>query len=418
MAWVFWLLGTLYYLYQFFFRTVFSTLGDEIITKFHISVPDLSTFFAVSMIAYALMQVPAGMLLDRFGTRKVLTMALSLLASGAILVGLTESYTVALLGRVFMGMGSAFGFVGTCKIAAMWFPIHMMGFLLGTTIFLGGLCGGFSKHIYQALPQHWDLVESMVGIGSVGLLLALLVGVVLREKKDPTELSDVSATPFFSNLKFVITNPQILLAASFTFFAYLPVSIVGDTWGPLAFERIFGATNEAAEQTGTFFYIAYAFGALSYSSLAALTKQPRRLLMVQSLATSFFLYFLLVETSLGKDSFWGVPGFLILSSLVGFNAGGVALSFPIGCSHASPRISATVVGLINMFCMISGGLFSKLIAILLRYFWDGTLDEHGQPLFSDVVFHHAFKPLFATSLISFGLLLFMRVGTPRPPEKL
>ncbi len=414
MIWIYWLLGAMCYFYQFVFRTIFGTLGDDITAKFQLSVTDLSTFFAASMIAYPLMQIPAGILLDKYGPRKMLSIAMASLAFGVLIVSLTTSFPLAIAGRVLMGAGAAFCFIGTSKIVTIWFPLRMMGFLLGTTVFLGGMGGAFSRRLYDAFPKSWDFDQSLLNMGLCGLFLAAMIAFLLREKKHPSVGSSgahpIKQTHFIEDLRLILTNKQILAAGVFTFFAYLPISIIGDSWGPMAFQNIFNVSKELADQTLTYFYIAFAFGSLFYSTIATTLERIRYVLIFEFGMAFLFLYVLLGHTSVGSASYFGIPGFLILNSIIGFNLGGVALAFPIGCSHASKEISATIIGVMNMLCMVSGGLFSKLVGSILESHWDGKLAEDGTQIFSAAAFQSAFQPLLITSFIAFAILFFLRPG--------
>lgn len=413
MVWIYWLLGTTCYFYQFVFRTIFGTLGDDVSSKFQMSITDLSTFFAAGMLAYPLMQIPAGILLDKYGARKMLTAAIGCLSVGILLLSMTTSFPLAICGRILMGVGSAFCFIGTSKIVTVWFPLKMMGFLLGTTVFLGGMGAAFSKHLYDALPSHWGFDTSLLVMGLFGIVLAFMIGTLLREKKNASVGAagniPTKQTTFIQDLRFILSNKQILYAALFTFFGYLPISAIADSWGPIAFQNMFGVSKEIADKTVLYFYIPFAIGSLFYSSLTTTVSKIRYVLMFEFSFASLFLY-LLLNTNLGFETFFGVPGFLILTGLLGFNLGGVALAFPIGCSHASNQISGTIVGVMNMFCMVSGGLFSKLMGHFLHFYWDGSLTQEGLPIFSGAAYKSSLQPLILTTVLSVLLLLIIRSG--------
>jgi hypothetical protein len=217
-------------------------------------------------------------------------------------------------------------------------------------------------------------------------------------------------------LKLILTNKQILTAAFFTFFAYLPISIIGDSWGPIAFQKMFGATKELADQTLTYFYVAFAIGSLFYSSIVTTLSKIRYVLFFEFSLALVFLYILLAHPSVGQSTYFGIPGFLILNSLIGFNLGGIALAFPLGCSHASTEISATIVGVMNMLCMISGGVFSKLIGSLLVLYWDGTKAQDGSHIFSGDAYQQAMNPLLITTVLAFVLLFFIKPGTNKEQQ--
>jgi len=416
MAWIYWLVGSFFYFYQFIFRTIFSTMGNEVAVGFNVPVSDLSIFFAAGMLTYSLMQVPGGLLLDRYGTRKVLTIAIFSLSLGILIVGTTASYPLAILGRVLMGLGSAFGFLGTSKIITMWFPIRMMSFLVGTTVFLGGMGGAFSKDLFSVLPAHWDWRQTLLSMGSMGVLLAITTGLILRERKfsagDKAPKKEINETPvpttLFGSFFEVLSNRQILLAGFFTFFAYIPISVLADSWGPLAFEKMFNVDKEVADKTITYFYIAFSTGSLFYSLVASYFNRIRHVLLFECIAMLVFLYLLLVRTDIGMTTFFGVPGFLILSSLIAFNIGGVALAFTIGCANARKEVSGTVVGIMNMLCMVSGSICSKLVGNLLNHYWDGQLGADGLPTFSGLAYQSALQPLIITTIFAILCMYFVK----------
>ncbi len=140
----------------------------------------------------------------------------------------------------------------------------------------------------------------------------------------------------------------------------------------------------------------------------------RYVLFFEFLLSLIFIYLLIVETGVGKASYFGIPGFLLLTSAIGFNLGGVALAFPIGCSHASKEISATIVRVMNMLCMVSGGIFSKLVGYLLHFYWDGAKTPDGFPVFSGLAYQNALKPLIVTTFLALVLLFFVRAGKEEP----
>ncbi|MBP6218225.1 MAG: MFS transporter [Oligoflexales bacterium] len=290
------------------------------------------------MFTYAFMQIPAGIILDRYGPRKAITFAILILSLGLLLVAKTEYYPLAILGRLLLGVGSAFGFLGTSKIVSLWFSLKAMPLLLGSAIFLGSLGGAFSKEICSLLPENWEWRQSIVGIAYMGLLLAFVIWFLLKEAPVSGENFAQGKTPkkpILSQLALIIKNKQIFLGALFTFFAYLPISILGDSWGPLAFEKMFDAHKDLADKTVVFFYIAFSLGSFFYSSAAYRLRNIRTVLMFACCVTVIFLYLLLFQTQVGCQHYFGIPGFLILTFLVAFNLGGVPLAFSIGCAHAS-----------------------------------------------------------------------------------
>lgn len=415
LGWFCWLLGAASYFYQFVFRTIFSTLGDEITDSFKLDASELSTFFASGMLAYSLMQIPGGLLLDRFGPRKMLSLAMGLLSSGILLVSSTTHFELAILGRIFMGVGSAFAFVSTSKIVVNWFPMSKMGLLLGITVFLGGMGGAFSNSIYSHLgPADWDWRHSIFSMGTIGILLSVTMAIFLRERESVGEPSlDLPTEPLshniIQNILSIFCNKQILLVGMFAFFGYLPISIIADSWGPLAFEAIFKAPKELANHTVTYFYIPFACGALFYSSLASWLRNHKLVLTIEFIFVTLLLCCLLLFSEhIQAITIFHTPLFLIIVSLLGLNLGGISLCFPLGCLNAPPKYAGTVVGLINMLCMISGAIFSKLVGAILLLHWDGGIALDGSKIYSAYAYKFALLPLIISGPIALILLYFIQ----------
>jgi MFS family permease len=90
-----------------------------------------------------LLQIPIGVLLDRFGARVLLSGAMALAAAGTIAFGLAQSLELAYAGRFLIGAGSAVGFIGSMALASQWFPVHRFALLAGLAMLIG-MVGGFA----------------------------------------------------------------------------------------------------------------------------------------------------------------------------------------------------------------------------------------------------------------------------------
>ena len=84
---------------------------------------------------------PLGTLLDRFGARLLLSVALALVTAGSLIFAGATTIETAYTGRVLIGAGSASGFIATLALVAKWFPPQKFAFLTGATMFLAMICG-------------------------------------------------------------------------------------------------------------------------------------------------------------------------------------------------------------------------------------------------------------------------------------
>jgi MFS family permease len=416
MKWTYWILGTFLYFYQFIFRSLFGTLGDEVTVDFHLSVTELSTFLSSAMLSYALVQIPAGMLIDHFGPRKMLSLAMFVLSAGVMIISVTDSFPLAIFGRVLMGIGSAFGFLGTSQMVAVWFPQYLMPSLLGGTVVIGALGGAFSNQIFSQLTVgQWDWRTALFWMSAVGLLSVALFVFFLKDGRS-SAVKPKRTVSVFTELKQLCTNQQVLVASAFAFFAYMPISVIADSWGVAGFEKIFAVGKEEAAKTLAYFYIPFSLGNFFYSNLATVSRNSRAVLFLAFSLSLASLVVLLLMPEVGRSSMFGISGFLLLTSVVAFNLGGVTLVYAVGCSQVPTTLAATTVGVINMFSMISGGLYAKMMGWVLHSNWDGATTPEGLPLYSGLAYQKAFQPLVFSIVLALVLVVIMRQRTYTAPS--
>lgn len=173
-SWLIFSTAAAVYLLAVFHRTSFGVAGLVAAERFHVGAAALGTFTVLQVGVYAAMQIPTGILVDRYGPRKILTAALLFLGLGQILVALAHSYALALAARGIIGFGDALTFVSVLRLVAAHFPgrqyaivvslttaIGFLGNLAATvplTLLLGGpgwtptfLVGGLMTAIYAAV---------------------------------------------------------------------------------------------------------------------------------------------------------------------------------------------------------------------------------------------------------------------------
>ncbi|MDV6012141.1 MFS transporter [Haloechinothrix sp. LS1_15] len=141
-SWLIWFTAAVVYVLAVFHRTSLGVAGLEAAERFGIGPAALSSFTVLQLAVYATMQVPTGVLVDRFGPRRVLTVAALLLGTGQVLIAVAGSYPLALLARGVLGLGDALTFISVLRLAANHFPARqypIVATLTGALGFAGNL---------------------------------------------------------------------------------------------------------------------------------------------------------------------------------------------------------------------------------------------------------------------------------------
>jgi MFS family permease len=171
----------LVYVLAVFHRSSLGVAGLVATERFDISATQLATFTMLQLLVYAGMQIPVGLLVDRFGSRSVLLVGLVLMTLAQGGFAFAHSYPVALLARAFVGIGDAMTFICVLRLVSSWFPLRRIPLVTQLTGTLGQLGA-----IGAAVPMTWALshlgwTRAYLTAASVGVVLTVAVLALLHD---------------------------------------------------------------------------------------------------------------------------------------------------------------------------------------------------------------------------------------------
>src|SRR5699024_3812008 len=175
-AWLIWFVGVGVYFLGVMHRASLGVAGPQAIQRLEISSTELGSFIMVQLGLYAVMQVPSGLLIDRFGPRKMLLAATLLMGSAQVLFAFATNFPTALLARGLLGVGDSAVFIAVLRLAAVWFPRRRYAVLTMATG-LAGMSGNLvaTVPLVLALGEFgWTTTFTVTGLMSVAYALLLL----------------------------------------------------------------------------------------------------------------------------------------------------------------------------------------------------------------------------------------------------
>jgi MFS family permease len=182
-----WGIGVSVYFVAVIFRTSLGVAGLDAADRFHVSASALSTFSILQLLVYAGMQIPVGLLVDRLGTKKVLTLGVVLFTAGQIGFALAPSYGMALASRALLGCGDAMTFISVLRLGTRWFPARR-GPLIAQFAGLVGMAGNLVSTLVLARLLHgvgWT--AAFAGSSVAGLVVLVLTLLFLKDHPDGHE---------------------------------------------------------------------------------------------------------------------------------------------------------------------------------------------------------------------------------------
>ncbi|MDN5756529.1 MAG: MFS transporter, partial [Micrococcaceae bacterium] len=163
-------------------RTSFGVAGLEATTRFDASASILGMFSVVQLVVYAGLQIPVGMLIDKFGSRRLIIFGAVLMGVGQMLLALATSVPAGLVGRFFVGAGDAMTFVSVIRLISAWFPGYRVPMLTQFTGMVGQLGQLLSLVPFVAL-LHWaGWTTSFLSLAALCVLAFVLSLAVVRDQ--------------------------------------------------------------------------------------------------------------------------------------------------------------------------------------------------------------------------------------------
>lgn len=190
-AWIIWSVGVAAYVLAITNRTSLGAVGVEAADRFQADASTLALFAVVQLAVYGGMQIPVGVLLDRFGSRPIMTVGMLLMAAGQLTMALSPNIGIAIFARVLLGAGDAAIFPAVLRLVATWFPAQRGPLMVQFTGIIGQ-AGQLIALVPLAALLHattWSITFG--SIAGLGLLFAILVALVIRNHP-PEQGADVT----------------------------------------------------------------------------------------------------------------------------------------------------------------------------------------------------------------------------------
>lgn len=394
--------GAFFYCYEFILRIIPGVLQHELSAAFgNISATTFGQLSALYYFAYSPMQMPVGMLMDRFGPRRLLTFACLACTLGSWMFMHTSSMWIAGSGRFLVGFGSAFAFVGALSLTINWLPRKYFSLVVGlvTTLGMLGLIYGEVKITQVAETLGWE--SALFLMVTVGIILSLIFMLIVRDGPDGHVAHNHSLPVFFNKVGSVLMSPQVWLIGFVGACLYTSMSVFGELWGKSYLEQAHHLTKMQSAASISAMFLGWAVGAPVAGYLSDSTG--RRVLPLVLGAVMAFLCISIVLYFPGL-SFRTLN---VLLFLYGVFSGAEIIVFIMAKENSGAELSGTVFAATNMIISLAGAIFQPLVGKLLDTFGDSGIVA-GQYIYTVLDYQIALSVLPLSLLMVMILAFFMK----------
>jgi len=399
-----WGIPTFLFLVAFVHRVAPGVLAKDLMEAFGATGAIVGLLSATYFYAYAGLMVPAGVLIDAFGVRRVVGIGGAVMGAGAVAMATATTQGVLFAGRFVVGVGAAVTFVGALKIVATWFPPSQFATLSAVTAtvgVLGALIGTAPLAALLSLTG-WRGALWILGLAALAGSAACLL--VVRSSPAGTGPRD-GQTPGLSHVLAgmlqVLRNPRTWPPFLAFFCQYAAVGNLM-LWAVPYLRDVYRlSTTQAAV-----YAMATSFALLVSGPLTGFLSDRvlrRRKLPYTILTSCLLLVWVVLVASLGALP---LPGVWALLFAMGLVSGSFVLTWPIAREVNPPHLAGVAVAVVNMGGFLGAALTQGPIGAVLDHRWTGTMAE-GARVYPLEAYRAAFSGcalfVLASALISLFL---------------
>ena len=402
VAWLICGLGAVFYSYEYFLRISPSVMEHALRNHFNLSATGFGLLSAFYYYAYVPMQLPVGVLMDRFGPRRLLTMACIICVVGTFMFADTLSFGIAATGRFLVGLGSAFAFVGVLKLATIWLPENKLAMVAGIATALGTIGAMIGDNLLGSMVSKigWQPTVNFTGVFGVALVFILWYGI--RDQKRHQKYSGTvhSFKKNMIDLGMIVRNKQMWINGMYGCLVYLPTTVFAELWGIPYLQHAHGLTHSGANFCNSVLFLGFTIGAplMGYIS----DKLERRKLPMQIGACGAAIIMMVILYIPGLNA----TTLSVLMFLLGLLYSVQSIVFAVGREVSPNEAAGTAIAMTNMIVMIGAMFLQPLVGRLLD--WSLTQRETLiTTIPTDKMLQHytAHDYQFALSIIPLGIVI-------------
>ncbi len=363
------ILATLFLGYEMALQVSPAVMAEELMQDIGLNARSLSFISMAYFGAYAVMQIPSGMLFDKFNTKTVMTLSVAASTLGIYIFLISDSALVLALGRAITGFGSAFAFVGALVIAHEWFAKKHFPILVGIAQLIAALGAMFGEEPLAYVVNTYGWQQAVYNLSIAGALITLFIMFFVKNNRaNKLKKSTSSFRDIFARLRVLLQNKQVWYLAVFAFFCWGPVTVFTELWGVSFLKAHLNISKIAAAKLASSIWIGIAIGAPIIGFIAAKLNKNRSILIFCSIAgfiATLWFIFGPADNIVVAHALAMVFGIAAASNILVFNM--------VLLHNSENENTGAAIGFMNMAVVAGGALLQPIVGSIIESSWDGFI---------------------------------------------
>ncbi|MGW7272361.1 MFS transporter [Streptomyces sp. NPDC054864] len=394
-----WGIGVAVYFVAVIFRTSLGVAGLDAADRFHVNASALSTFSILQLLVYAGMQIPVGLMVDRLGTKRVLTIGVVLFTLGQLGFAFSPSYGMALASRALLGCGDALTFISVLRLGTRWFPARR-GPLVAQLAGLVGMAGNLVSTLVLARLLHsvgWT--AAFAGSALCGVVVLVLMTLFLKDHPEghaPEPARHTGGAFVRKQIALSWREPGTRLGLWVHFTTQFPAMVFLLLWGLPFLVEAQGLTRATAGALLTLVVLSNMVVGLVYGQIVARHHAARTPLAIGTVAATAVMWAVTIHYP-GDHAPMGL--LIALCVVLGSCGPASMIGFDFARPANPPERQGTASGIVNM-----GGFVASMTTLLaIGVLLDATGDNY----------RIAFSAVFVLEAVGLSQILRLRTRAVR-----
>ncbi len=362
-AWLVCLSAGLFFFYEFFQLNLFDVINVPLRQDFNLDATQISWMSSMYLWADILFLIPAGILLDRYSTRRLILIAMMICVIGTVGFALTQSFYMASFFHFLSGIGNAFCFLACIVLVSRWFPPRRQALVVGmlvTMAFIGGMMA-HAPLAYLNAQLGWR--HALIVDGGVGAMLLVWIFFVVQDFPDQImqPVNHTTANRLMPSFLSALRNPQNWLAGIYTSCLNLPIMVLCALWGASYLQVVHHLSGMSASNVVSMIFIGSIIGCPLVGWWSDSLGRRKPLMIASAIATllvliPLFMGWNLSETSLGLIFFF-----------LGLFTSAQVISYPLIAESNQAESTGAATAIASVLIMGGGGVGQVLFGLLMQH---------------------------------------------------
>ncbi|MFZ9036188.1 MAG: MFS transporter [Francisellaceae bacterium] len=391
LAWFVWFLAALFYALDYFQHTAPSVLLKPIALSMDIGINQVASAMAIYFPVYAISQMPAGMLLDRYGCKWTLSLSCLIMSAGILAFALEHSMVMLWSGRILVAIGSAFAFLGALKVASDVLPKKAFPIAVGLTNTIG-VCGGiFGQVLLEYFIERLTWEGALWLIGFIGIGYSLILFLLVRPRQFFADTARVAKKFSWHDIMILKSWRLWLIALYAGIMVGTVVNAFSELYDVVFLEYTYHLSAETAASISACIFFGIAVGGPLHGVIANFIKS-KKLWMIIANAATIVLFSMIILFS----GILSIIELYFMYFMLGFFVSSMLLAFAVVDEIFPRKVHGTVLAVVNMTIGIAAAIFQHVVGFVSEYVNGGDIRIIHNPHTYVISFVILLVPLIAS----------------------